>query len=1048
MERNYHTSIRLGNAAYCLLVVGIWIGLCSCISPVCAQTTQLDLSTNNDIRFEHLSVKQGLSNNTVLCIRQDQEGFIWMGTRDGLNKYDGYTFTIYKPDPLDPDNTLGHSWVNNIYEDRKGKLWVTTHGGGLHQMDKRTGKLTSYRIDPTRINDRNVCRAIFEDQQGMIWIASHGGLNALDPATGKFSLYNSPVQETLGLYTVCEDRYGVLWVGGKNGLYQFNRSSGAFTRFAINGKNTGIEAICQDMHGTLWMASTAGCVYRLEPATQRITYFAKPQNFPQGFPTALYTDALGYLWLGLDGKAGLQRLNTRNGKWERFQASLSETNHLSSNAVKAVYQDRSNILWIGTDNGINKIIPQPKKFHTTQFIKDYHFAQLPENKIMALCQDQSGMVWVSNEVSGLYAFNPETEKFAHFPADSINQHALHNKAVKAMYESRSGSLWVGAGNYLHSMDQKKGLFTRHYTTIQIRSIREDLQDNLWIGGLGGIASFNRQTKQFTYYHHNPADAASLSDNNIVTLLASRSGAIWAATNRRGLNKLDPSTGTFTHYKPNYSQPAGYLNDRDIRALYEDENGILWIGTNQGGLNRYNPQTDQFTAFTTHDGLPSNHIAGILGDRVGNLWLSTNQGICRFNPQTKSCRNYDTTDGLQGEEFGGEFLEVCASGQNGNLLFGGPNGFNLFSPEEIYDNPQIPPVHITRINVNNQLSTFQRDTLELSHQENSFSFDFVALNFITPEKNQYAYQMAGIDNSWVYSGKRRFAAYTNLDPGEYTFRVKASNNDGVWNMAGTSLKIIIHPPFWRTWWFLTLNLPAVGGFIYACFRYRIREIKREEASKTAFNKRLSEMELQALRAQMNPHFIFNSLNSINRFIMNNEPEEASEYLAKFSKLIRLILQNSNSPAITLENELEALQLYLKLEVLRFKGKFTCQVQISEVVETAYIEIPPLIIQPYVENAIWHGLMHKEGIGHLLIDLKQQNHVLICTIEDDGIGRRKATELKSKSATKNKSMGMQITSHRLELSNALYGRQTRVSILDLVDAYGEPCGTRVELHIPTK
>jgi ligand-binding sensor domain-containing protein len=1040
------TSIRTGRSAPGLLAA--WVGLLGWVVAARGQHTGSLLPVQAPTAFEHLSVKQGLSNNTVLCIRQDREGFIWLGTRDGLNKYDGYAFTIYKPDPLDPAHTLGHNWVNNIHEDRQGRLWVTTHGGGLHRMDKRTGKLTSYRIDPTRINDRNVCRAICEDRQGTLWIASHGGLNALNPETGQYQLYNSPTRETMGLYAVCEDRYGVLWVGAQRGLYQFDRRSGKFSGFALEGASAGgVEAIAQDGQGILWLASSAGQLYRLDPSNQRVTHCPKPPHLLQGQPTALHADSLGYIWLGVEGKAGLQRYNTQTGQWECFRADASPTGQLSSNWVKSVYQDRSGILWVGTDNGISKAIPQPKKFQTIQFVPDAYFSQHPENKIGALCQDQTGMVWVSNEASGLHALNPKTGWYTHYPADSTQPTRLYANGVTALYESRSGDLWVAAGHYLHRLVRPSGVFIRYKTDIQIRSIREDLAGTLWIGGNGGLAAFDRPTAKFTYYRHQPGDAASLSDNNVVTVLAGRSGAIWVATNRRGLNKLDPASGTFTRYQPDYGYPAGHLNDRDIRALHEDEKGNIWIGTNQGGLNRYDPETETFRAYTTHDGLPSNHVVGILGDRAGNLWLATNQGICRFTPETKACRNYDDADGLQGQAFGKEFSDVCASGPNGELLFGGPNGFNVFLPDRIRDNPRIPPVHITQISVANKPVVTPKDTLTLPHQDNALAFAFVALNFITPEKNQYAYQLEGIDQEWVYCGTRRFAAYTNLSPGRYTFRVKASNHDGVWNAAGTALHIVIQPPFWRTWWFMTLGWLTAGGLAYAGFRYRIRQIKREEARKTAFGKKLSEMELQTLRAQMNPHFIANSLNSINRFIMSNEPEEASAYLSKFSKLIRLILHNSNAPTVALESELEALQLYLKLEVLRFKGKFTFLVQVGDEVEPAYVEIPPLIIQPYVENAIWHGLMHKDGIGHLLIDLKQEHNVLICTIEDDGIGRRRAAELKSKSATRNKSMGMRITAHRLELSNALYGKQTKVSILDLVDPSGEPCGTRVELHIPT-
>jgi LytS/YehU family sensor histidine kinase len=284
------------------------------------------------------------------------------------------------------------------------------------------------------------------------------------------------------------------------------------------------------------------------------------------------------------------------------------------------------------------------------------------------------------------------------------------------------------------------------------------------------------------------------------------------------------------------------------------------------------------------------------------------------------------------------------------------------------------------------------------------------------------------------------------PGRYIFKVKGTNNDGLWNQEGTSLYLLIRPPWWQTWWFTSISILVTLGLVYGGFRYRVSQVRKQEQQKANFNKKVSGLEMQALRAQMNPHFIFNSLNSINRFILKNNPEAASDYLSKFSRLIRLILQNSNTPTIPLENELEALNLYLELEALRFKGKFTFCICCEKEVEVNYIEIPPLIIQPYVENAIWHGLMHKEGMGHIRISVEQQQELLTCIIEDDGIGRVRAAQFKSKSATKSKSLGMQITAHRLELLHALNGKQIRVEVVDLVDDSAQACGTKVILSLP--
>jgi hypothetical protein len=359
---------------------------------------------------------------------------------------------------------------------------------------------------------------------------------------------------------------------------------------------------------------------------------------------------------------------------------------------------------------------------------------------------------------------------------------------------------------------------------------------------------------------------------------------------------------------------------------------------------------------------------------------------------------------------------------------------------------LPEVVLTGFKVLNEdvilkTSLEYADTINLTYKDYVFSFEFSAIHLTAPNKNRYAYTLEGFDKDWVYT-QRRFATYTNLDPGRYTFKVKASNNDGIWNDTGLSINIIISPPFWKTLWFYALMSLLIAGIIWTLYKFRVGQIRKEEKLKTEFNKRLADVEMTALRAQMNPHFLFNCLNSINRFIVRNDAETASNYLTKFSRLIRLILQNSKSPTITLKSELEALKLYIDMEELRFENRFDHHIHVDENIETEYIEVPPLLLQPYVENAIWHGLMHKEAKGQLTIQITKEGDRLRCMIEDNGIGRQKALQLKSKSATRDKPMGMKITTDRLNL----YQKQTDVQVIDLLDGNGDPCGTRVILGMP--
>jgi hypothetical protein len=379
--------------------------------------------------------------------------------------------------------------------------------------------------------------------------------------------------------------------------------------------------------------------------------------------------------------------------------------------------------------------------------------------------------------------------------------------------------------------------------------------------------------------------------------------------------------------------------------------------------------------------------------------------------------------------------------------GSTEGFVYFDPAKLTAKNHVSPIVITQFKLFDKLVKGANELKEiiLDHDQNYFSFEFASLDFYNPAKNQYAYKLEGFDKDWVHSGARHYDGYTNIDPGKYTFRVKGTNNDGVWNEQGASVTLIVRPPWWRTWpaYMLLALLIAVG--IYAVIQYRITKIRMHHEIAMQKHKAI-ELEMQALRAQMNPHFIFNSLNSINMFILENDKLQASAYLSKFSRLIRLILQNSREAAIPLQSELEALRLYLELESLRFENKFVYLITVDETIDPTLLKVPPLLIQPYAENAIWHGLMQKKEKGHLQIELRQENGALFCKITDDGIGRKKGEEYKSKSASTYKSFGMSITQSRLAMMGKTNLNNGVVEIKDLTYPDGSAAGTEVVIKIP--
>ena len=804
--------------------------------PVLAQT--------GDFRFKHLTTQQGLSQNSVWSICQDREGFMWFGTIDGLNRYDGYTFTVLKPDPRDPAHTLHHNIISDIHEDRQGRLWVTTFGGGLHQVNKQTNQVTRYGIKPTSTVLWNVLSYIYEDRAGMLWICGLGGIARFDPQTKQFTLF-SPSAKRVLISSVAEDAAGRLWVGGGGDVYQLDRQTGKFTSVALDsslvGQLIGAITLFIDQKGILWVGTRGEGLFRLD-TRQPSSRFARYN--PGGLINqsirfnGITEDAKGHLWLATT--KGLQRIDTQRGQVRNFDSNPSQPGSLSQQFVSAVYHERNGTLWLGTDTGINKAETNAKRFRAYQVIPTPSSVVLNKNHIRTLLEDHTGTVWLGsagNDVSGgfsngLFRQDAKSGQITPLPANPADPSSLSSDRVWSVYEDRKNQLWVGTQEALHRLDAKTGKFTRYPSEIPVQCIAEDPSGKLWIGGgwdsrEGGIGSLDPVQGQFTYYKSDPTGSTGPKNKDVWDIMASRTGDIWVALSGAGIARLNQRTGKITSYESNPTAAAGHLNDKDVRTLYEDAEGTVWAGTNQGGLHRFDAQTNTFTYFSTREGLASNHVVSITGDQRGNLWLGTNKGLSRFNTKTKTFRNYDVSDGLPANEFNlGSVYR-----KKDKLLFGTVNGFVVFHPDSIRDNALAPPVYLTGLKVLEKSRIISADRLELSHQENFLSFEFVALNYDAPEKNQYAYQLVGVDKAWIYSGTRRFASYTNLPPGDYTLRVKASNNDGVWNEKGATFKFTIHPPWWRTWWAYGFYGLCVLAGVFALDRYQRRRLINRERERT-------------------------------------------------------------------------------------------------------------------------------------------------------------------------------------------------------------------------
>jgi ligand-binding sensor domain-containing protein len=851
----------------------------------------LCLSSNLDaqyghLTFEQISIEQGLSQSIVFCVMQDHRGFMWFGTEDGLNKYDGYNFAVLRHDPHDL-NSLSYSEIRAIHEDISGIFWIGTFYGGLNKYDPQREQFTHYRYvhdDPHSLSHDNV-KAIYEDKSGVLWIGTEGGLNRFDRVTEQFIRYQHEAGNLNSLSdnvvnAICEDQTGTLWIATNGGLNRLipspnKNSPPAFIHYRHDPSDPrslshdAVTAIFADRNGVLWIGTQGGLnkldLYHNHGASVSFTrYLHDPRN-PHSLShddiRAIFEDSVGVFWIGTNG-GGLNLFDREQGKFVHYQNDPRDPTSVSYNEIYDVYEDRSGLIWLGTyGGGANKVKARRQQFARYR-AEPNNPNSLPHEIVWSIYEDEDGMLWIGTHGGGLTKLDRAKNQYKHFQHIPRDPNSLSNNIVRLICPSRTepGVLWIGThGGGLNKFDVKKEKFIRYRhdpndpTSIshnELRSLYEDDTGVLWIGTNGGglnkmVVTADGSPPVFKHYTNDPRDSTSLSNDFVRVIYADPDEAgktLWIGTQGGGLNQFDRGTETFTRYRADPHNP-NRLNNDYIFCIHEDEAGILWIGTWGGGINRFDRKTGSFATYTTREGLPSNEIYGILEDESGNFWISSNNGLSRFNPQTGMLKNYNVADGLLSNEFnGGSFFK----GPSGEMFFGGIHGFNAFYPKNIKDNPHLPPLAITNFFKFNKAAHLERpisqmQELHLSYKDYVFSFEFAALDFAAPMKNQYAYKMEGLDQEWIYTeAQKRFATYTTLAPGRYVFRVKGSNNDGRWNDEGVSLKIVIHPPWWKTWRFRALAALLAIGLVYVWLRRRLKTVRMKIELQAAHNAQMSIM----------------------------------------------------------------------------------------------------------------------------------------------------------------------------------------------------------------
>jgi ligand-binding sensor domain-containing protein len=921
-------------------------------------------------RFEHYTTNEGLSHSKVNCIIQDRRGFLWIATNEGFCRYDGIRFTVYRWKPLDMHG-LSAPLVRTLYEDRQGCIWIGTENGGLDCLDPATERITHFAVDAHSISPFNArdVNCIIADEDATFWLATDQGLYNVDVThhqAVQYPLVDS-THATTGapsINVIIKARDQSLWLGTlSSGLWRFDRRTKKFTRYRHDPHNAeslgdnDIRSLYQDDQGRIWIGTNQGGLELYHPETDRFTrYTLDPTNSESTTIRALLADGDEHLLVG--NRSGLYRFHIPTGRYLRFEHDPNDRYSLSHNSIQCLTRDACGDLWIGTRDGLNYLNEQNNSFiHYQARSNDERF--LNNKVVYAILEDRRGDIWFGTEEGGINRLHAKSGRFTYYKHVAKNKQGLTVNNIKTLVEDRNGHIWVGTfRGGLHDMNTSSGQFRvfRHdpqnphsLASNDIITTLLDRDGDLWIGTTDQSLDFyHPETNRFKHWL---TDKGIYSFTLICALVQDRQGKIWLGSNFGRLGCLDKKTGQFKEYQLVEGQAAAV----EVRAIHEDAEGHLWLGTLGSGLIFFDPHTGSKRSYTEQDGLSSNVVFGILPGGPDELWLSTTNGLNCFHTPSGRVTNYTRENGLQSNQF---CYNAFLKSRDGKLYFGGINGVTAFYPQSVKKNTFIPPVVLTGLRVNNKpveingpdgllkKSITHTDHLTLSYRHSFFSIEFAALNYAISSRNRYKYMMEGFDAQWNEIGNQHTASYTNLNPGDYTLRVMAANNDGVWNETGASLAITITPPIWKTWWAKVIGLLILMLIIKHLYNYQTQKKNFFQATSLA-----NLAQLKLLRYQMNPHFLFNAHNSIRSMILIDK-DRAWQMITEMSEFFRYTLLNFNKLEDSLDEEISAVQNYLHIEKIRYRDSLEVSFQIEDAAR--HCQVPSFLFQPLIENAIKYGM----------------------------------------------------------------------------------------------
>ncbi len=997
-------------------------------------------SQTQPVRFDQVGIAEGLSQSTVTSILQDRKGFMWFGTKGGLNKYDGYRFTVFKKN-FKNENCLSSNDVKSILEDREGKLWVATWEGGVNVFDQVTEKFTHFRKGPSPddLASDNI-RCLCEDKDGNIWLGTEGaGLELYDKKDRRFRHFvhdkaNAASLSDNTVNALFQDSKGNRWIGTANGgLDLYDGTTGHFrhffnepaNRFSLSGNN--VQFIFEDKSRRIWIGTYGGGLNLFDPQTAAFRSFQKSSgpgaNGFQNILLSIAEDEQGILWIGTEND-GLEVFDPATGKAIAYTHQDADNTSITGNTINAVCRDVKGDIWVGTLNGgINMINKDAFGFAHYKFTGSSN--TLNNNIIDCLYEDTAGDLWIGTDGGGVRRFDRTRKTFTVYTHIKDRPASLCGNYVLTACEDLSHNIWLGTwGTGVSVFDPRKKTY-RHFkndpsnkhslSSNYAFSIFRDSHNNIWIGTYGGgLDLYDPLTNSFIRYVHDPADARSLSSNYILTLQEDRKGNLWIGTDGGGLNLYDRNSHTFRAYR--HSEDSNSLSSNSIRTIWEDKDGSLWLGTNFG-LDRFHPASAASTALFAPHGLPDDMVTGVLGDDSGYLWVSTTRGLSRLNPATGSFRNFTTSDGLQGYEF----KSGCRC-RNGQMYFGGKNGFNEFFPDSIRNTPFDPPIVFTDFQIFNKrvevaqtqqdpsplkTSITQAGEIVLPYDQSVISFEFASLNYTGKEKKEYAYMLEGFDQDWHDLGTKNNVTYTNMDPGKYVLKVRGLNNDGQWSSRQASVRLVLLPPYWKTWWFRTITGIFIIGLILLIFYSRISSIKRhntllelEVANRTQELKEANHTKDRFF--SILAHDLKNpvaALSGISGLLKTRLPElsdkEVQDYadnIYKASGSVNNLLINLLDWARTQTRQISCIPENISAYELVQKNFYLAEPQLKDKHISFAIDVSPShilfadpqMIDTVLRNIISNSIKFTPANGSIRVSSEDTGDTIALTIHDTGIG----------------------------------------------------------------